>query len=95
MKATMRATKPTTKSKPATNWKLTEHKPFAVGREPKPKQWASHQVERALLRVLEPAVQARGGQVYTLSGWTLAGHGIVLVPESGQEFWLTVCEAGC
>jgi hypothetical protein len=30
---------------------------------------------------------------YSFAGWTLVGHGIVLVLSTGQEFWLTLAEA--
>jgi len=43
--------------------------------------------------VLAPALQAKGGSVYSFAEWTLAGHGIVLVLSTGQEFWLTLAEA--
>ena len=39
------------------------------------------------------ALEARGGSVHSFAEWTLAGHGIVLVLSTGQEFWLTLAEA--
>ena len=40
-----------------------------------------------------PALEAKGGSAHTFAEWTLAGHGIVLVLSTGQEFWLTLAEA--
>ncbi len=51
------------------------------------------QIESRLVAVLAPALQARGGSVYSFAEWTFAGHGIVLVLSTGQEFWLTLTEA--
>ena len=51
------------------------------------------QIEDRLVAVLAPALQARGGSVHSFAEWTLAGHGIVLVLSTGQEFWLTLAEA--
>jgi hypothetical protein len=51
------------------------------------------QVEDRLVAVLTAALQARGGSVHSFAEWALAGHGIVLVLSTGQEFWLTLAEA--
>jgi hypothetical protein len=51
------------------------------------------QIENRLVAVLTSALQARGGSVHSFAEWTLAGHGIVLVLSTGQEFWLTLAEA--
>ena len=51
------------------------------------------QIENRLVAVLAPALEARGGSVHSFADWTLAGHGIVLVLSTGQEFWLTLAEA--
>ena len=45
------------------------------------------------MRVFAPALEARGGSIHSFAEWTLAGHGIVLVLSTGQEFWLTLAEA--
>ena len=55
----------------------------------------STQIENRLVAVLAPALQAKGGSAHTFAEWTLAGHGIVLVLSTGQEFWLTLAEASC
>ncbi len=52
-----------------------------------------HQIENRLVAMLASALQARGGSVHSFAEWTLAGHGIVLVLSTGQEFWLTLAEA--
>ena len=57
------------------------------------KHFTPQQVERSLLKALVPALEARGGSVHSFAEWTLAGHGIVLVLSTGQEFWLTLAEA--
>ena len=57
------------------------------------KHFTAQQVERSLLKALAPALEARGGSVHAFAEWTLAGHGIVLVLSTGQEFWLTLAEA--
>ena len=51
------------------------------------------QIENRLVAVLAPALQAKGGSAHIFAEWTLAGHGIVLVLSTGQEFWLTLAEA--
>jgi hypothetical protein len=51
------------------------------------------QIENRLVAVLAPALQAKGGSAHTFAEWSLAGHGIVLVLSTGQEFWLTLAEA--
>ena len=58
-----------------------------------PKSFTPQEVERSVLRALAPALEARGGSVHSFAEWTLAGHGIVLVLSTGQEFWLTLAEA--
>ena len=57
------------------------------------KRFTPQQVERSLMKALAPALEARGGSVHSFAEWTLAGHGIVLVLSTGQEFWLTLAEA--
>ncbi len=52
--------------------------------------FTAQQIESRLVAVLTPAMQARGGSVYSFAEWTLCGHGIVLVLSTGQEFWLTL-----
>ena len=52
-------------------------------------------VERSVLKALSPPLEAKGGSVHSFADWTLAGHGIVLVLASGQEFWLTLEAASC
>ena len=56
-------------------------------------RFTPQQVERSLLKAFAPALEARGGSVHSFAEWTLAGHGIVLVLSTGQEFWLTLAEA--
>ena len=51
------------------------------------------QIENRLVAVLAPVLQAKGGSVHSFAEWTLAGHGIVLVLSTGQEFWLPLAEA--
>ena len=59
-----------------------------------PKNFTPQEIEIAsVLTALAPALQARGGSVHSFAEWTLAGHGIVLVLSTGQEFWLTLAEA--
>ena len=58
-----------------------------------PKSFTPQEVERSVLKALAPALEARGGSVHSFAEWTLAGHGIVLVLSTGQEFWLTLAEA--
>jgi hypothetical protein len=56
-------------------------------------RFTPQQVERSLLKALAPALAAKSGSVHSFAEWTLAGHGIVLVLSTGQEFWLTLAEA--
>ena len=56
------------------------------------KRFTPQQVERSVLKALAPALEAKGGSVHSFAEWTLAGHGIVLVLSTGQEFWLTLAE---
>ena len=58
-----------------------------------PKHFTPQQVERSLLKALAPALEAKSGSAHSFAEWTLAGHGIVLVLSTGQEFWLTLAEA--
>ena len=50
-------------------------------------------VEYSVLRALTPALLARAGTCYSFADWTMAGHGIVVVLENGQEFRMEIVEA--
>ena len=52
-----------------------------------PRHFTPQQVEHSVLKVLAPALEAKGGSAHTFADWTLYGHGIVLRLPNGQEFW--------
>ena len=70
------------------NTKIKKTEPEAT---PTP-NFTVQQIESRLVAVLAPVLQAKGGSVHSFAEWTLAGHGIVLVLSTGQEFWLTLAE---
>ena len=57
------------------------------------KVFTSTDIERSILKALEPVLEARDGTIYSFSDWTLNGEGAVIVLPNGQEFWLTITEA--
>ena len=59
-----------------------------------PKRFTAQQVERSVLKVLAPALEAKGGSAHTFANWILCGHGLVLRLPNGQEYWCTIAEAG-
>jgi hypothetical protein len=58
------------------------------------KRFTPQQVERSLLEILAPALEAKGGSAHMFAEWTLSGHGVVLRLPNGQEYWCMVAEAG-
>ena len=64
-----------------------------VRKTAKPKVFTSTDIERSILKALEPVLEARDGTIYSFSDWTLNGEGAVIVLPNGQEFWLTITEA--
>ena len=64
-----------------------------VRKTAKPKVFTSTDIERSILKALEPVLEARDGTIYSFSDWTLSGDGAVIVLLNGQEFWLTITEA--
>ncbi len=64
-----------------------------VRKTAKPKVFTSTDIERSILKALEPVLEARDGTIYSFSDWTLSGEGAVIVLPNGQEFWLTITEA--
>ena len=50
-------------------------------------------VEYSVLRALTPALLARAGTCYSFADWTMAGEGIIIVLENGQEFRMEITEA--
>lgn len=60
---------------------------------PAPKRYSTSDVEYSLLKALTPALQTREGTCYSFADWTMAGSGIVVVLENGQEFRLEIVEA--
>ena len=47
----------------------------------------------AVLKALEPVLLARAATCYSFADWTMAGSGIVVVLENGQEFRMEIVEA--
>jgi len=64
-----------------------------VRKTAKPKVFSVSDIERSVVRALEPVLSARDGTIYSFSDWTLSGDGAVIVLPNGQEFWLTITEA--
>jgi len=57
------------------------------------KRFTPVDVEYSVLKALTPVLLAREGTVYSFADWTMAGSGIVVVLENGQEFRLEIVEA--
>ena len=57
------------------------------------KRFTPVDVEYSVLRALTPALLARAGTCYFFADWTMAGEGIIIVLENGQEFRMEITEA--
>ena len=57
------------------------------------KRFTPVDVEYSVLRALTPALLARAGTCYSFADWTMAGEGIIIVLENGQEFRMEITEA--
>ena len=57
------------------------------------KRFTPVDVEYSVLKALTPALLAREGICYSFADWTMAGEGIIIVLENGQEFRMEIVEA--